>query len=81
MQKGIYSYECINDWEKFYETFSPEKEEFYSHLTMEGITHADCAYAKRVCKNLEIRSLGKYPDLYVLCDTVLLADVSSFKKD
>ena len=46
------SYECINDWEKFYETFSPEKEEFYSHLTMEGITHADYAMQKECVKIL-----------------------------
>ena len=52
MRKGVYSYECINDWEKFYETFSPEKEEFYSHLTMEGITQADYAMQKECVKIL-----------------------------
>ena len=42
---------------------------------MEDITDADYAHAKSVCKDLEIKSLGKYYDLYVQCDTLLLADV------
>ena len=32
---------------------------------MEDITDADYAHAKRVCKNLEIKHLGEYRDLYV----------------
>ena len=32
LQKGVYPYECIDDWEKFSETSFPEKEDFYSHL-------------------------------------------------
>ena len=59
---------------KFNETSLPEKEGFYSHLNMEDITDADYAYAKRVCKDFEIKNLGKY-DLYVQNDTLLLADV------
>ena len=39
----------MDDWEKFNETMSPEKENFYSHLNMENITDADYAQVKRVC--------------------------------
>ena len=53
----------------------PEKEDFYSHLNMENITDADYAPAKRVCKDSEIKKLGKYHDLYVQINTLLLADV------
>ena len=35
----------MDDWEKFNETSSPEKD-FYSHLNMEDITHADYTHAK-----------------------------------
>ena len=35
-------------------------------------------HAKRVCKNLEIKTLGEYHDLYLKSDALLLADV--FKK-
>ena len=64
----------MDDWEKFNETL-PEKEDFYSNLNMEDITDAGYVYAKRVCKNFEIKNLGEYHDLYVQNDTLLLVDV------
>ena len=75
LQKGVYPYEYMDDWEKFSEISLPEKEDFYSHLNMENITDADYAHAKRVCKDFEIGNLGEYHDLYVQSDTLLLADV------
>ena len=75
LQKGVYPYEYMDVWEKFDETSLPEKEDFYSHLSMEDITDADYAHAKRVCKDFEIKSLGEYHDLYVPSNTLLLADV------
>ena len=65
----------MNDWEKFNESSLPEKEDFYSHLNIEDITDADYAHTKRVCKDFEIKNLGKYHDLYVRSNTLLLADV------
>ena len=65
----------MSDWEKFNGTSLPEKEDFYSHLNMEDITDADYVHAKRVCKDIEIKNLGKYHDLYVQNDTLLLAGV------
>ena len=54
----------------------PEKEHFYSHLNMEGITDAVYVHPKRVCKDFEIKNLGEYHDsMYVQGDTLLLADV------
>ena len=47
----------MDDWEKFNETMSPGKEDFYSHLNMEDDTGADYAHAKK--------NLGEYHDLYV----------------
>ena len=66
----------MDKWEKFNETTLPEKEEFYSNLNMEDITDADYMYAKRVCKDFEIKNLGEYHDLYLKSDTLPLADVS-----
>ena len=41
------------DWEKFNETSLPEKENFYSHLNMKGITDADYAHAKKFVKKFK----------------------------
>ena len=53
----------MDDWEKFKETSLPEKEDFYSHLNMEDINDANYAHAERVCKDFEIKDLGKYHNL------------------
>ena len=74
MQKGVYPNEYMDDWEIFIEISLSEKEDFYSHLYTEDITHADYAHAKRVFKDFEIKKVGQYLDLYVQSDTLLLAD-------
>ena len=48
LRKGIYPYEYKDDWERFYETILPEKEDFYSHLSMDDINDADYAHSKMV---------------------------------
>ena len=63
------------DWENFNETTLPVKEVFNSHSNMEDITDADYAHSKIVCKDFEIKNLGKYHDLYLQSDALLLADV------
>ena len=41
---------------------------------MEDINDADYRYAKRFCKEFEIKKFGQYNDLYRQSDTLLLAD-------
>ena len=65
----------MDDWEKFHETSLTEKEDFYSHLNMEDISDAVYAHTKRACKDFEIKNSGKYHDLYVQDNTLLLAHV------
>ena len=55
LRKGVYPYECMDDWEKFNETSLPEKEDFDSRLNMEDITDADYPHAKGVCKDFETK--------------------------
>ena len=48
---------------------------------MEDITDADYMHAKIVCKDFEINNSGKYHDLYLKSDTLLLANVfENFRK-
>ena len=71
----------MDDMEKFNETSSPKKEEFYSNLNKKDITNADYMHAKRVCKDAEIKNLGENHDLYLKSDALLLADVfENFQK-
>ena len=81
LRKGFYPYEYMDDWEKFIGTTLPEKEEFYSSLSMEEFTDADYMHGKRVCKDFKIKNLGEYHDWYLKSDTVILADVfKNFRK-
>ena len=42
---------------------------------MEDFTDAHYAHAERVCKHFEIKNIGKYHNLHVQSNTLLLADV------
>ena len=75
MQKGVYPYENMDNWEKFDETALPLKEAFYSNLNLEDISDEDYAHAQKVWDVFEINNLGEYHDLYVQSDALLLADV------
>ena len=61
--------------ERFNETSLPDKKAFYSELSLEDITDKDYAHAQKVWEVFEIKNQGEYHDLYVQCDTLLLADV------
>ena len=43
----------MDNWKKFSEISLPEKEDFYSDLSMEDITNPDYAHIKSFCKDLE----------------------------
>ena len=75
LQKGVYPYKYMDDWEKLNETSLPEKKDFYSHLDMGDITDTDYMHAKSVCKDFENKNLGEYQDLHVQSDILLSADV------
>ena len=74
----------MDNREKFDETSIPPKEAFYSKLNEEGINDADYACVKKIWEVFEIKNLSwfswfvfitEFHDLYVQCDTLLLADV------
>ena len=45
-RKGVYPYEYMDGWEKFNETPLPEKEEFFSNLSIEHIIDPDYVMQK-----------------------------------
>ena len=75
LRKGVYPYEYMDNWERFNETSLPNKESFYSNLSMENIEDIDYTYGNNVFKIFKLNNLGEYHDLYVQSDTLLLADI------
>ena len=75
LRKGVYSYEYMDNWERFDETSLPDKESFYSSLNMENIDDIDYRHGNNMFKKFKLKNLGEYHDLYVQSDTLLLADV------
>ena len=81
LKKGIYPYEYMDSWERFDKNMIPTKEAFYSELNLENITDKYYEHVKKVWETFEIKNLSEFHDLYVQCDTFLLADVFENFKD
>ena len=75
LRKGVYPYEYMDSWERFNETSLPSKESFYSNLNMENIEDIDYRHGNNVFNKFKLNNLGRYHDLYVQSDTLLVADV------
>ena len=75
LRKGVYPYEYMDGWDRFSEKVLPDKDFFYSSLTMEDISKTDYMHANNVFKKFGMNNLGDYHDLYVRSDTLLLADI------
>ena len=75
LRKGVYPYEYMDGWDRFSEKVLPDKDSFYSSLTMEDISKTDYVHANNVFKKFGMNDLGDYHDLYVRSDTLLLADI------
>ena len=75
MQKGVCSYEYIDNWEKIDETTLLPKEAFYSNLNLEKISDEGSAHSQKVWDVFKIKNLGEYHDLYVQNDRLLLSGV------
>ena len=81
IQKGIYPYEYMTNWDKFKETKLPPREAFYSKLNMVGVREEDYEHTRRVWKEFGLKDLGEYHDLYLKNDVILLANVfEEFRK-
>ena len=80
-RKGVYPYEYINSWDRFEETQLPPINAFYSNLNISLISEDDYQCAQKVWKEIGIRNLGDYHDLYLRTDVVLLANAFEAFRD
>ena len=80
-KKGVYPYDYMDSFSRFNENQLPKREEFYSVLNDTDISEDDYKHAQKVWDAFKIRNLGKYHDLYLKTDVLLLADVfENFRK-
>ena len=76
-QKGVYPYDYRDSFEKFNQTGLLTKEQFYSTINDQHVTNGEC----EVWETLNIKTMGRYHDLYLKSDVLLLADeFESFRK-
>ena len=65
----------MDSWERFNETSLPDKKAFCSELNLKDIFDKDYGHTQKEFKELKLKNLGDYDDLYIQSDTLLLADV------
>ena len=71
IQKGIYPYEYMNNWDRFEETALLSASSFYSKLNMSGVSDQDYEHACKVWRDFEIKNLGEYHEIFTnRCHTV-----------
>ena len=64
----------MDSWERFDETSLPEIKKIFT-VNCKDITDKDYAHAQKVFKELGLKNLGDYLNLYVQSNILLLADV------
>ena len=65
----------MDSWERFNETSLPDKKAFCNELNLKDIFDKDYGHTQKEFKELKLKNLGDYDDLYIQSDTLLLADV------
>lgn len=73
--KGICPYEYISSLDKLNDNQLPDQKSFYSSLNDADVDEKDYNHAKQVLVKFNIKTLGKYSDLHLKTDVLLLADV------
>ena len=74
-QKGVYPYEYMDSFEKFFEDKLPDKCEFFSSLKERCISEKDYFKTINVSNVFKMNTVGDYHDLYLKTNILLLADV------
>jgi len=74
-RKVVYPYEYTDEWSKLDENGLPDKAEFYSILTESAIKDEEYEHTMKVWKHFGCKTIGKYSDLYLKIDVLLLADI------
>ncbi|MES9902420.1 MAG: hypothetical protein ABW168_07025 [Sedimenticola sp.] len=74
LRKNVYPYGYCDNFDRFDDTFLPEKAAFYNQLSKSDISETDYQHARKVWDVLGMNTFGEYHDLYLKTDVLLLAD-------
>ena len=74
-QKGVYPYQYMDSFKKFFENKLPYMSKFFSSLKDECISEKDYLKAINIWNVFKMNTMGDYHDLYLMTDVLLLADV------
>ena len=73
-QKGVYPYDYMNSFKKFFEDKLLDRRKFFTSLKNECISEKDYSHAIDVWNMFKMNTMGDYHDLYLKTDVFLLAD-------
>ena len=74
-REGMYPYEYVDSFERFYETKPPDQSKFYDFLKNKRIDIKDYMNAIKIWKNLKKKNFGKYNCNYLKRDVLSLAEM------
>ena len=74
-RKGVFSYDYISSLSKLDVTKLPEKDSFYSKLYDNNINDDEYNHAQKIWMSFNVKTLGKYSNIYLKTDVLLLANV------
>ena len=81
LARACYPYEYVDSPARFEETSLPPREAFYSKLYDESVSQEEYDRAQQIWTDFGIKNMREYHDLYLMTDTLLLADVfENFRK-
>ena len=80
-RKGVYPYSYMDSHKRFEEEKLPSKECFFNDLTRMPISDKDFQFVQELWTTFNLKTLGELHDLYMMTDTLLLADVFENYRD
>ena len=81
IQKGIYPYDYIENFNKLYENYLPDINSFYSKLNKSNCDIKDYKHAQNVFKTFGCKNILDYYNIYLKSDVLLLSDIwDNFRK-
>ena len=75
LRKGVYAYDYMDSFERFYETSLPPQEAFFNTLTESDISEENYEYALKIWNVFKCETLRDFHTLYMKCDVALICDV------